>query len=65
MQFNDKFTTVTDNDNSPKTLIQDLGATSNSTLLKKRSSRLINAQIKKMGGGSSSQIVQDPSESNI
>jgi hypothetical protein len=57
MQFNDKFTTVTENDNSPKTLLPELGATSNSTLLKKRSSRLINAQIKKMGGGSSSQIV--------
>jgi hypothetical protein len=57
MQLTDKYTTVTENDNSPVTLLQELGATSNSTLLKKRSSRLINAQIKKMGGGSSSQIV--------
>ena len=45
MQYNDKFTVT---EGSAKTLTQDLGSTSNSALLKKRSSRL----CKKMGGGS-------------
>lgn len=45
MQYTDKFMAT---ERSAKTLTQELGATSNSTLLKKRSSRL----SKKMGGGS-------------
>ena len=45
MQYTDKFIPT---ERSAKNLIQDLGETSNSTLLKKRSSRL----SKKMGGGS-------------
>ena len=48
MQYPNKFIST---ERSAKNLTQELGATSNSTLLKKRSSRL----SKKLGGGSPDQ----------